>query len=218
MALLDFLNPSAIFDAVKRVLGPFGKLIDKLKETYDHVVGILDAAEKLKDSIVGEVSGWKAFKQDVRFAQRVVQIESAIQKTRDLVQGIPAAWRSIVDLVKQFKQTITQETNPVEEAEAAAQDVEEGGIKTLLTKFPKLARALEKALGVLAIVIQTLETLRSMIDDVQTVVDELRALRLEIEKLDTIFLSQSNKRKVLKLADGSSIRIRVGKLHGAGSS
>ncbi len=213
MALLDLFNLSAIFDAVKRFLGPFGKLIDKLKESYDHVVGILDAAEKLKDSIIGEVTGWKTFKNDIRFAQRVVQLESAVQKTRDLIEGIPAAWRSIVDLVKQFKQTITQETNPVEEAEAAVEDVETGGIKTILQKFPKLAKGLEKALGVLAVVIQTLETLRSMIDDVQSVVDELRRLRLEIERLDTIFLQQSNKRKTVRLQNGKVIRIRLGKLH-----
>jgi Mg2+ and Co2+ transporter CorA len=213
VALGDLFNLSAIFDAVKRFLGPFGKLIDKLKETYDHVVGILDAAEKLQDSIVAEIAGWKGFKQDIRFAQRVVQIESAIQKTRDLVEGIPSAWRSIVDIFRQFKQTLTQETNPVEEAEAAAEDVEAGGIKTLLQKFPKLAKGLEKALGVLAIVIQTLETLRSVIDDVQTIVDEIARLRKELEKLDTIFLSQTNKRKTLKLVDGRTIRIRLGKLH-----
>ncbi len=213
MALSDLFNFSAIFDAIKRFLGPFGKLLDKLKESYDHVVGILDAGEKLKDSIISEIDGWKNFKQDIRFSQRVVQIESAIKKTRDLIEGIPAAWRSIVDLVKQVKQSITQETNPVEEAEAATADIEEGGIKTLLQKFPKLAKGLERALGVLAIVVQTLETLRSIIDDVQTVVDEISRLRKEIEKLDTIFLSQTNKRKTLKLVNGKTIRIRVGNLH-----
>jgi len=213
VALSDLFNFSAIFDAIKRFLGPFGKLLDKLKESYDHVVGILDAGEKLKDSIISEIDGWKNFKQDIRFSQRVVQIESAIKKTRDLIEGIPAAWRSIVDLVKQVKQSITQETNPVEEAEAATADIEEGGIKTLLQKFPKLAKGLERALGVLAIVVQTLETLRSIIDDVQTVVDEISRLRKEIEKLDTIFLSQTNKRKTLKLVNGKTIRIRVGNLH-----
>jgi len=207
---IDF---GGLFTAIKSFLGPVGKLFDKVKESYDHIVGILDASNKLKDSIIAEITGWKSFKQDIRFAQRVVQLESAIQKTRDLIQGIPAAWNSIVDLVKQIKATITQETNPIEDAESTATDLESGGLKDFLAKFPKLAKAFEKVLGVLAIIVQTLETLRSMIDDIQTVVDELKRLRLEIEKLDTIFLSQSNKRKTLKLADGSSIRIRLGKLH-----
>jgi hypothetical protein len=203
---------SGIFDAIKRFLGPFGKLIDQVKQLYDHVVGILDAAEKLKDSIVGEVVGWKNFKQDIRLKQRVVNIESAVQKTRDLIEGIPAAWRSIQDLIKQFKSQLQSE-NPVEDAEAAVEDVESSGFKALLEKFPQLAKILEKALGVGAILLQAAEAIANGIDDVQQIVDELKRLRLEIERLDTIFLQQANKRKRLKLEDGSTIRIRLGKLH-----
>lgn len=203
---------SGIVDTFKSFLGPLGKLFDSLKQSYDKLTTIFDAANKLKDSIVGEVIAWKNFKQDIRLRQRVVQLESAIQKTRDLIEGIPEAWRSIQDLVKQIRSQIT-EGNPVEEAETAAEDLESGGLKSFLEKFPKLAKGLEKVLGVLAIVLQALEAIRSAIDDIQTVVDELKRLRLEIEKLDTIFLSQSNKRKRLKLEDGSTIRIRVGKLH-----
>jgi chromosome segregation ATPase len=203
---------SGLIETFKSFLGPLGKLFDSLKQTYDHLTTIFDAAQKLKDSIVAEVVGWKNFKQDIRLRQRVVQVESAIQKTRDLIEGIPEAWRSIQDLIKQIRSQIT-EGNPVEEAEAAAEDLESGGIKSLLEKFPKLAKGLEKVLGVLAVIIQALEAIRSAIDDIQTVVDELKRLRLEIEKLDTIFLAQSNKRKTLKLDDGSSIRIRLGKLH-----
>jgi regulator of replication initiation timing len=206
---LDF---SAIFETIKRFLGPFGKLLDQIKQLYDHVVGILDAAEKLKDSIIGEVVGWKNFKQDIRLKQRVVNLESAVQKTRDLIEGIPAAWRSIQDLVKQFRTQI-EGGNPVEDAEAAVEDVESSGFKALLEKFPQLAKILEKALGVGAILLQAAEAIANGIDDVQTIVDELKRLRLEIERLDTVFLQQANKRKRLKLADGSTIRIRLGKLH-----
>jgi hypothetical protein len=60
-----------------------------------------------------------------------------------------------------------------------------------------------------------LEQIADVIDDLQTVVDELKRIRLEIEKLDTIFLQQGNKRKTLQLLNGKSIRIRVGRLHSA---
>ena len=213
MALADFLNLSGILQRVKAFLGPFGKLFDSLKQSYDKLINIFDAAQKLTNSVVSEVNAWRNFKQDVRFAQRVVQLESAVQKTRDLIEGIPAAWRSIIDIVKQFKQSLSQETNPIEDAEAATADIESGGIKTLLEKFPALAKGLERVLGALALVLQALESIASVIDDLQTVIDEITRLRLEVEKLDTIFLSQSNKRKTLQLANGKSIRIRLGKLH-----
>ncbi len=213
MAFTDLFNISGVLDRIKTFLGPFGKLFDSLKQSYDKLVNIFDAAQKLTNSVVSEVNGWRNFKQDIRFAQRVVQLESAVQKTRDLIEGIPAAWRSIVDIVKQLKESLTQETNPIEEAEAATEDIESGGIKTILQKFPRLAKGLEKVLGALALVLQALETIASIIDDVQTVVDEIARLRKEIEKLDTIFLSQSNKRKTLKLVNGRTIRIRLGKLH-----
>ena len=213
MALSDFFNFSGILDRIKTLLGPFGKLFDSLKQSYDKLIHIFDAANKLTTSVISEVNAWRNFKQDIRFAQRVVQLERAFQKTRDLIAGIPAAWHSIVDIVKQLKESLTQETNPIEDAEAATADIESGGIKTLLEKFPRLAKGLEKVLGALALLLQALETIASIIDDLQTVVDEITGLRQEIEKLDTIFLSQSNKRKTLKLANGSTIRVRVGKLH-----
>ncbi len=213
MAFTDLFNISGILDRIKTFLGPFGKLFDSLKQSYEQLIHIFDAAKKLTDSVVGEVDGWRSFKQDIRFRQRVVQLESAFQKTRDLIEGIPASWHSIVDIVKQLKESLTQETNPIEDAEAATEDIESGGIKTLLQKFPRLAKGLEKVLGALALVLQALETIANVIGDLQTIVDELKALRLEFEKLDTIFLSQTNKRKTLRLADGKTIRIRVGKLH-----
>ena len=201
-----------IFSAVQNFLGPLGKLWEKLKAIYDHTTNIYGAGEKLTQSIISEVNAWRNFKSDIRFKSRVVQLESAVTKTRDLIEGIPAAWKSIVDIFKQFKSQLG-ESNPVEEAEAATEEAEASGISGLLKSFPRLAQAFEKVLGVLAIVAQALDAIANTIDDVQTIVDEITRLRLEIEKLDTIFLSQSNKRKTLKLADGGSIQIRVGKLH-----
>ena len=211
MALFGF-DFGSLFTAVKGFLGPLGKLWDKLTETFTHLTNIWSSANKLKDSVIEEINGWLNFKQDIRLKQRVVQLESAIEKTRELVQGIPAAWRSIQDLINQFKSQI-EEPNPIEEASSATEDIEAGGIKTLLTKFPALARAMEKALGFLALLVQALEAISNAIDDLQTIVDEFKRLRLELEKLDTLFLSQTNKRRTVKLADGGTVRFRVGHLH-----
>jgi len=206
---IDF---AGIFSAIKGFLGPLGKLFDSGKAIYDHLVGIFGSAKKLTDSVLSEVTAWRNFKQDIRFSQRVVQIERAVQKTRDLVEGIPAAWHSILDIIKQVKSRISSEPTP-EDVSADIEDVESGGVKNFLSKFPKLAKGLEKLLGVLALIVDGLQGVADTIDDLQTIVDEITRLREEIEKLDTIFLPQSNKRKTLKLVDGSSIRVRIGKLH-----
>ena len=213
MALSDFIDFTRLFQLIRDFLGPFGKLFDSLKKTFDHVIHVMAAADKLAASIREEIDGWKNFKEDIRFKQRVIELESAIRKTRDLIEGIPEAWHSILDIIKQIKAQIGGGENPVEDAEAIAEDLESGGVKKLLQQFPKLARGLEKLLGVLAIIIQALEAIANAIADVQTIVDELKRIRLEIEKLDTIFLSQSNPRKTIKLANGKTMKIRVGSLH-----
>jgi hypothetical protein len=119
----------------------------------------------------------------------------------------------VVDLAKQFKEDLFTEQAP--EAGELLADVEEGGTKTIVDLFPKLGKAAEKILGVLGALVVALEQAVNLIADLQTIVDELKRIRLEIEKLDTIFLQQDNKRKYLKLANGKTIKIRLGKLHSA---
>lgn len=215
MALSDLVDFGRLFQLIRNFLGPFAKLFDSLKKTFDHVINVLALADKLATSIREEIDGWKNFKQDIRFAQRVINLERAVQKTRDLIEGIPEAWHSILDLIKEVKSQIGGAESPVEEAETISEDIESGGVKKLLQRFPALAKFLEKALGFLAIVIGALEAISKSIDDVQTIVDELRRIRLEIEKLDTIFLSQSNPRKTVRLANGKIMKIRIGKLRGS---
>lgn len=217
MALFG-LDLSGIFSAIKGFLGPFGKLFDLLKKGFDHVVNVFGqggTAFKLKDSVLEEIDGWKNFKQDIRFKQRAIVLESAIQKTRDLIEGIPESWHAILDILKQVREKFSSGSTgeALEEASAAAEDIESSGLHSLLNKFPRLARGLEKALGVIALVVDGLESVAEFIDHLQTIVDELKRVRKEIEKLDSIFLQQGNKRKTLKLADGSSIRVRRGHLH-----
>jgi hypothetical protein len=206
---------SGIFNFIKSLLGPVGQLFDKIGEAYTHLTNVFSSAQKLITSITDEVNAWRNFKTDLRFTQRVVNLETAIKRTRDLIEGIPNAYRSIVDIVKQIKSQIEGTGSPTAEAESAVEDLEAGGLKTLFERFPALAKGFERVLGGIAILAQALEAIVTVIDDIQTIVNEIRALRLEIERLDTIFLQQDNKRKTLLLADGKKIKIRVGKLHRA---
>jgi hypothetical protein len=194
----SFLGSFSV-ERFKQILGDLGKVFTNFKRTYEKFTGVFTAAHKLFDTVVSEIAGWKNFKQDLRLKQRVINLETAIQKTRDLIQGIPASWHAVVDLFSQIKSAIARDV--VEEEGAALLAVETAGLSEIVVG--------------LTIIYQVLSFVTSTIDDLQTIVDEVMRFRLEIEKLDTIFLSQSNKRKTLKLADGKTIRIRLGKLHHA---
>jgi hypothetical protein len=182
---------------IQAILGDLGKLFTNVKTTFAHLTGVIGAGQHLFDSVVGEVDGWKNFKEDIRLKSRVINLESAITKTRDLILGIPASWRAVLDIFSQVRKAIAKDVAAEEGAALLA--IETAGLSEIAV-----------AIGIFY---QVLSFVADMISDIQTIVDELKALRLEVEKLDTIFLSQSNKRKRLKLANGKSIRIRVGKLH-----
>ena len=218
MALLDVFDLTAVYDRVIKFLGPVGKLIDGARLALVHLKTIVQRMTKLLDAGVAEFQAWRHFKEDIKFKSRVVNLEIAFTKTRALIEGIPNAWHSILDIIQQFKEKLNVES-PVREAADLSAEIEEGsgeGLTSILKKFPKLAKGLEKVLGVLALVLDALESTSKTIDDLQVILDEISALRREIESLDTIFLAQNNKRKRVKLADGRSIQIRVGKLHSAG--
>jgi hypothetical protein len=176
------------------------KLFGKVRGLYLHLTGVVGAGQHLWDSIVGEIDAWKNFRQDIRLNSRVVNIEIAIRKTRELIAGIPASYHAAIDLISQIKKSIQKDV--IAEEAAGALAIETAGLSEVAV-----------AIG---IIYQVVSFFADVIEDFQTIVDELRRLRLEVEKLDTIFLSQDNKRKTYKLADGKRIRIRVGKLHSAG--
>ena len=211
MALFDFLSP--LLDRIKKALGPLGKLWDKVVEAWNHITNIIADSQRLMDTITGEINAWKNFKEDIRFSSRVINLEKAITKTEELFQGIPDSWHAIQDLVKELKNKLNVTEPKPSEVEELEAEFEEGGISNLLKRFPALAKFFEKALGFVTLVVDALESIANAIGDLQIIADEAKRIRLEIEKLDTIFLQQNNQRKTLKLSDGKTIRIRVGSLH-----
>jgi hypothetical protein len=211
VALFDFLSP--LLNRIKAALGPLGKIWDKVVEAWNHITNIIADGQHLVDTIKGEIDGWKNFKEDIRFKQRVVNLEKAITKTEELFQGIPDSWHAIQDLVKELKDKFNVSEPKPAEVEELESEFESGGIANLLKRFPALAKFFEKALGFITLVVDALESIANAIGDLQIIADEAKRIRLEIEQLDTIFLQQNNQRKTLKLSDGKTIRIRVGSLH-----
>jgi len=195
MGFFDHFGLQQLWDYVLSKFPKLAALLDLGKKIIGHFTGTLGAGVNLFNSFTSELDAWKNFKEDLRIKQRVVNIERAIQKTKELIQGAIDSWRAVVDLIKNISTKV--------ELGGAAEIVEAAtGIG--------LPVALVNAI---VLVVEILDTLRNVIDDLQTIIDEITRVRLAIEEADTIFLTQKNRRKTIALADGSTMRIRVGTLH-----
>ena len=192
---------SGIFSKIGSFFKTAGKdlvsLVKNIITTFTKIKDLFGQVQTLIQSAKDEIDGWKHFKEDIRLKSRVVNLESAFTKTRDLVQGIPASWHAVLDLFSQIKSALAKDV--AEEEGAALLAVETAGLS-------------EVAVAI-AIIYQVASFVESVVSDLQTILDEAKRLRLEVEKLDTVFLQQDNKRKTLKLDDGKSIKVRIGKLH-----
>jgi len=212
VALIDLFTP--ILNALKRALGPFGKLFDLVSQTFTGFKASFTKGLELSVEIISEIHEWRNFREQINVRTGVVNLPKAIEQTEALLEQIRLAWDSIVDLAKELqKQAQGQQESPTEEAEQALKDIEGSGIRGLLEKFPKLAKGLEKLLGFLAIVVGALESIQKAIDDLKNIVDAIKGIREEIETGSTIFLQQKNPRRIVQLTEGGSIKIRVGNLH-----
>jgi len=189
-----FSNIGSFF---KRAGGDLVNLVKNIITTFTKVKDLFKQVQTLIQSGKDEIDGWKHFKEDIRLKSRVVNLEMAFKKTRDLVEGVPASWRAVIDLFSQIKSALAKDVAAEEGAALLA--VETAGLS-------------EVAVAI-SIIYQVLSFVESVVSDLQTILDEAKRLRLEVEKLDSVFLQQGNKRKSLKLEDGSTIRVRTGKLH-----
>jgi hypothetical protein len=198
-ALLDRLIASLgldqLFELLLKKFPVLQKLLDLGQKIIKHFTGTLDAGIHLFDSFKAEVDAIKHFKEDLRFKQRVVNVERAITKIRDLIQGLFDAWRSIISLIKNL--SLKLETGGAAEVAEAATGI---GLPIAVVNG-------------IVIIVEILDTIRNVIDSFQSIIDEITRVREFIESGDTIFLQQRNKRKVIQLENGKTIKIRVGKLH-----
>jgi len=198
MGLLDTLLHSIGLDQLwSFVLSKFpalGKLLDLAQKTIGHFTGVFQAAVDLFNSGESEFKAWKSFKADIKFRQRVIQVERALQKAKELLDSIVGAWKQILSLVKS------------------------GGIKLETSGAAEIAEAATgiglpiAVVNAIVLIVEVLDTVRNVIDTAQDIVNTVKGIR-ELLEGDLIFLQQKNPRKTVKTDDGGSIKIRVGKLH-----
>jgi len=210
-ALDRLLQP--IIDKIQKALGPFGKLFDLIGKFWDNLTNLGSKIQELVNLVLAEIEAWKNFRENITFRTRVISLPAAIDHIQQFWDEIMNAWHAVLDLIKNLKGKFETTGDPAGEAEEAIKDIEGSGFKTILEKFPKLAKGLEKVLGFVAIIVDALESIISGVDDLLTVVKALRDIRINIETADAIFLKNSNPRKTIKLDDGTTMKIRVGNLH-----
>lgn len=193
------------------IVAPLRPVLTVLGDLRGSTIGLFDKITKLTTTCKEEYEAIKNFKEDLHWKGRVVNAPQVVKKIKRLTE-IPA---EVVARIKDLIETIREEAGgktPAELAEDAVDSLE--GIaefRGLLERLgPKLAKGAEKLLGVLAILVDVIIQWNRAIDDLQKIADDVREVRLDIEKLDLIFLPQNNARRWVTLDDGRRSRWRIG--------
>ena len=213
MSLLSDLTQGIedrILSLLSPILGPLKGIVGIATKFKDNTTGILDAATSLITEIEQEYSAIKNFKERPQWKNRVISVPHAIKSTTDLAKIPSVVIAAVKDLVSQVRTKLEPATVELEGIEGI-DDLRALGLKI----GGRVASVFEKVLGFMSLILDALVTIRATIDDLKTVIDSIRTVRQDLENLDGLFLTQKNPRKIEALADGGTIKIRVGSLHSA---
>jgi hypothetical protein len=192
--LLNALGLDQLFQLVLDKFPAIKQLLDLGQKIIEHFTGVFQAGVALFNSAQSEFEAWKHFKEDIRFRQRVIQVERALDKAQEFFTAIITAWKEILSLIKSAG--LKLETGGAAEVAEAATGI---GLPIAIV-------------NAIVLVVEVLDTVRNLIDTAQNVVTVVTDLRNLLEG-DLIFLQQRNPRKRVSLADGGTIKIRVGTIH-----
>lgn len=207
MALFGWLE-NQVIQLLSPFLGPLRPLIAIVTKFKDNTTGLLSSGVTLGNSLVRIYGKLVNFTFQPKIASRVINLPKLQQHAADLAAAPGKIIHSIEDLWSQLKNKVDPAAFDVEELEGLED------LRAIFTKLgSRLAAAFEKVLGWVTLLVDALVTIRSSIDDIQTICDAVEEIIDDIANLEGLFLSQKNPRKTLQLADGGSIKIRVGSLH-----
>lgn len=207
MGLLDFIERK-IIELLSPLLGPLRPLFTLFIRFRDNTIGILGAAQTLVSDVKTEYDQIKNFELRPAWKNRIISVPVAIQNIKDLAQVPSICADAFRDLVNQLRTKLQPASFELDDLEG----IED--LRGILGKLGgRLAAGFEKLLGAVALIIDALVTIRATITDLQTIVDQIRTVREDLENLDGVFLQQKNPRRIEHLSDGGSIKIRVGNLH-----
>jgi len=191
---IDLSGIGGLFTGIQDAIGV---LLSTVQEVFDDIHTFYPRASDLIASIVAEVDAWKDFRHTfaASFKNRVINVESVAKKLRGILTGLQTALEALKDIRQHLRKP-----DPVSPSDLGK------------SRNP-IVKAIGKILDALEAVSQFVVRLTAILEDLEKIVDAARGIRLAVENLDSIFLSQKNPRERVRLAGGGSIRIRVGSLH-----
>ncbi len=223
MALLDSIETrilSAVSGFLQPIFAPLQRFWNALKGFFTALIDVVPETVTLVKSVISEINAWRTFRSGVNFNTKgVISIATAKAQIEDLIGEIVDAWSALVELFTSgFKlpvRGVSEAADALEEVVTAFEDVfGKFGIRQGLSR---LGAVLEKAGGkvfeVLALIQAVAEEALKVVRELQAIVNAVRDVRDLFQTGGGLFLKQTNPRRVEKLADGSSIKIRVGNLH-----
>jgi len=212
--LLDLLK-----SFLKPVLDPLAKLWGLIKSFATALIDVIPDTIKLVNLVIAEVLAWRTFKEGINFKSGVVNLQSAKDRLQQIIDEIISAWNALKGLFTDgFKlplKSVNEMADAAEELVVAFEDFfGKFGLQELLQKLSgSLKKAGGKVLEVLALLEAVAEAALRVVHQLTTIVQAIKDIRETFQTGEGLFLQQKNPRKIVKLADGSSIKLRLGNLH-----
>jgi methyl-accepting chemotaxis protein len=165
--------------------------------TADRIEAIAKDLKRLGASLQVEAKRVKDFKIDIHWKSRVINVPKAIEQIKQLIHDLTTGLKEKVQTIEQPFVTFAHdlkliaETPPDPNVSALARGINE--VQTFVTQLNILV-------GEVAAAIQGSLALTELFD---------RVLQ-DLQHLEDLFLTQKAPRKILKLADGGTLKIREG--------
>lgn len=164
--------------------------------------------EKLCTSAIAEYNAIKGFKLggSQQFKNRVILLPRFNESVAELVNAPQQIFHAVLDTTRLIRAKLKTATAQADVGEI--EDIAESeDIAELRAGFAKLggrlgarfAKAGERCIIVLGLIIEGVHDLHQLIADLQAIIDGIKTIRTDFESLDGFFLPQGNKKKTVTI-------------------
>jgi len=176
----------------KNIFKGIGNLLSEIQTFFTNFFSAADRVEArvktLTDNIDAlikntetEIQNFKDFKFDPKWKTRVINVPIAIEQIKEFIVNVP---EDLIDTLKKASGDLRALFNLFEHGPPGTSPAETAG-------------ALSHVVGFASAIDQAFEVLEGMVDDLTSIVDDIKQLREQVEGLDAFFLSQGRPRKFL---------------------
>ena len=157
----------------------------KLIEFKNHTLSLFTDIQKLISDVEAVIQDIKTFEVNPKWNTRVIVAPRVVERIQELYDVPIRITNDIKDLVKLLREK-------VQPTEFKVEDVEE------LDGVPaKLAKAGEKILGFVTLIVDALVSIEAMVADLEDIVDAIKTTLEDLKGLDALFLPQGSTKKTV---------------------